>query len=213
MKVPLIIYGAGGLGREILSLVRSLPQYEVLGFLDDGVAKGTLVKGVKVLGGIEVLHSSDHPVNLVLAIGDPKVKASIVRGIKSPNIEYPILRHPTAVIQDEAAVVIGKGTILCAGSILTTDIHLGSHVLVNLNTTIGHDTSIGNYSSLMPGVNVSGEVTIGNSVLIGSGSSILNRVQIGDRCVIGIGSVVNKDIEPGVTAAGVPARGIRRGEG
>ncbi len=51
MREPLLIYGAGGLGREVLSLVNATDMYEVKGFLDDGMARGTSVKGVKVLGG------------------------------------------------------------------------------------------------------------------------------------------------------------------
>ncbi|MDH4093071.1 MAG: acetyltransferase [Cyclobacteriaceae bacterium] len=208
MREPLLIYGAGGFGREVLSLVNAIDGFQASGFLDDGVPKDTVVNGMKVLGGLEVLESFDHIVNLVLAIGDPAAKALLVSKLDLSRIRFPILRHPSVIIQDEATVKIGVGSILCAGSIFTTDIRIGDHVLVNLNCTIGHDTSIGHYTSLMPGVNVAGGVAIGDAVLIGSGSNILNQVRIGDKSIVGMGSVVIHNVEAGATVVGVPARGI-----
>lgn len=209
MKEPLLIYGAGGFGREVLSLVNALEGFQTFGFLDDGIAKDTVVQGIKVLGGLEVLKSFDRVVNLVLALGDPVAKAFLASKLDPSRVRFPILRHPSVIIQDEATVRIGAGCILCAGSVFTTDIQIGDHVLVNLNCTIGHDTKVGHYASIMPGVNVAGGVEIGNAVLIGSGSNILNQVRIGDNGIVGMGSVVIRDVAAGATVVGVPARGIR----
>lgn len=208
MKIPLLIYGAGGLGREVLSLVRSFDRYEVIGFLDDNVPKGTLINGVKVVGGREALHSADSPLNLVLAFGDPVKKALLAGKIPPSRVNYPVIRHPSVILQDDTTISIGAGSILCAGCILTTDIRMGSHVLINLNCTLGHDSHIGDFSSIMPGVNIAGEVNIGKSVLVGSGSNILNRVTIGDNSKVGMGAVVIHDVEAGITVAGVPAKKI-----
>lgn len=208
MKTPLLIYGAGGLGREVLSLATSTGIFDVIGFLDDSLPKNTLIKGIKVFGGREALDSFDGKINLVLAFGDPLLKSRIAAKIKRENVVYPIVKHPTSILQEESTIRIGNGCILCAGTIFTNDIRIGDHVLVNLNCTVGHDSTIGNYSSLMPGTNVAGEVTIGKCVLVGSGSNILNRVTVGDNSVIGMGSVVIRNIEPKTTVAGVPAKKI-----
>ena len=210
MKIPLLIYGAGGLGREVLSLVRSSETFEVIGFLDDGVPKGTVINGIEVLGRRETIHAFESPVNLVLAFGDP-IRKSFVEGKIDPlQVNYPVIKHLSVILQDDSTIRIGAGSILCAGTILTTDIQLGNHVLINLNCTIGHDTRVGDFTSMMPGVNVAGEVEIGRSVLVGSGANILNRVHIGDNSKVGMGSVVIHDVEPGKTVVGVPARYISK---
>ena len=210
MKIPLLIYGAGGLGREVLSLVKCLDSHEPIGFIDDRAQQGTVVKDIKVPGGSEVLQSFGNTVHLVIAVGDPVAKASLRKKINSPYVIFPTLIHPSAILQDRASIHIGAGSIIAAGCILTSDITVGEHVLINLNTTVGHDTTIGHYTSIMPGVNIAGEVTIGESVLIGSGASLLNHIQVGNRSKVGMGAVVIHAIAPDVTAVGVPAKSIHK---
>lgn len=201
-----MIYGAGGLGREILSLIRALPEFEVIGFIDDSVRRGTNIKGVKVLGGEEVLHGFDGKVHVVLALGDPVAKSMRAKRLDGRYLQYPALIHPSAVLQDRESIVLGSGCIVGAGVILTTDIHIGEHTLININTTIGHDARVGRCTSIMPGVNIAGEVVVGNEVLVGSGASVINRVIIGDRATVGMGAVVLRDVAAGNVVAGVPAK-------
>jgi len=207
MKKDLLIYGGGGLGREVLSMLRQSENWNPLAIIDDRIPKDTVVKGIKVIGGMEVIKNLSGPFNLVLAIGSPTEKQRLASTLaRYSGIVFPRLIHPSAILQDEESIQVGAGTIITAGCILTLDIILGDHVLINLNTTIGHNTSIGNYSSIMPGVNFAGGVTIGESVLIGSGANVLNGICIGDHSKVGSGAVVTKNILAGTTAMGVPAR-------
>lgn len=210
MRKPLLIYGAGGLGREAMSLIKALgDQWDLIGFIDDRITKNTVVGGLKVIGGHNALASLENGISVVLAFGDPKLKRTIAEKIAG-RIEFPTLIHPSAIIQNPDSISIGQGAIITAGCILTCNISLGDHVLVNINTTIGHDVNVGRCSSIMPGVNIAGEVEIGEAVLIGSGSNILNRIRIGDEARIGMGSVVIRDVAQGDTVAGVPAKSILR---
>jgi sugar O-acyltransferase (sialic acid O-acetyltransferase NeuD family) len=208
MKKELIIYGAGGLGREILTMIRALPEWQPIGFIDDKVPPGTSVKGLKVLGGVSVMQAMTSTVNVVLAVGSPLVKQRLEEQLLKYSVYFPTLIHPSVIMQDSASITIGAGSIVTAGCILTTDIYIGKHVLINLNTTIGHDCSVEDYSSIMCGVNIAGEVTIARSAFIGSGANILNQASLGESCTVGMGAVVLKDVLQHTTVAGVPAKEI-----
>jgi sugar O-acyltransferase (sialic acid O-acetyltransferase NeuD family) len=94
---------------------------------------------------------------------------------------------------------LGSGCIICPSTILTVNVKLGRHCIVNINCTIGHDVSVGDFVTINPGVNISGNVSIGANCNIGSNSVIRNGVTICDDVVIGAGSVVVIDItEPGI---------------
>jgi sugar O-acyltransferase (sialic acid O-acetyltransferase NeuD family) len=211
MTKPIVIFGAGGLGREVLALINSLPEWKVIGFFDDAQKKGTRVDEVEILGDRHTLLNWSEEVYVVLAMGNPSQKEELDLFLKDSNsLSYPILIHPNALILKPSRVTLGQGTILTAGCIITTDVQMGKHVLINLNATIGHDTVIGDYSSIMPGVNLAGAVTLGNAVLVGSGANIISEVSIGENATIGAGSVVNHNIGANETAVGVPARSIIR---
>jgi acetyltransferase-like isoleucine patch superfamily enzyme len=106
-------------------------------------------------------------------------------------------------------VVLGVGVVLAAGSVLTTNIHVGDHAHVNLCCTIGHDCRIARFATLSPGVNVSGNVVIEEGCMVGTGASIIEGRRLGSWAVVGAGSAVIADIPPNTTAVGVPARVIK----
>ncbi|MEZ4506126.1 MAG: DapH/DapD/GlmU-related protein [Thermomicrobiales bacterium] len=51
---------------------------------------------------------------------------------------------------------------------------------------------------------------IGHDAFIGSDSLLIAPVTIGDGARTGAGAVVTKDVAPGATVVGMPARQIRR---
>ena len=106
-------------------------------------------------------------------------------------------------------VLVGEGSIICAGTILTTDIKIGRHVILNLCCTVGHDSLIGDFCSFMPAVNISGEVNIGEGVYVGTGAKIINQLEIGEETIVGAGAVVAKSLPAKCTAVGIPAKPIR----
>lgn len=206
MNQPIYLYGAGGLGREVRAMLQSSTQWRVAGFYDDNTSLES-VDGIQCLKAIDSIRPTDAPVFVLLTVGRPQSKAKMADALAPyRNIQYPTLIHPAATVLDRASIRVGEGTVITPGCALTTNITLGIHVLINLNTTIGHDVVIGDRSSIMPGVNLAGNVRIGNDVLIGSGANILNGVHIGDSAIVGAGAVVTKNVAPGITVVGIPAR-------
>lgn len=99
---------------------------------------------------------------------------------------------------------------MCAGNIITVDVRIGRHCIINLDCTIGHDAEISDFVTLYPGVNVSGGTVIGECVEMGTGSRIIQGIRISPGSVVGAGAVVVKDISEAGTYVGVPARRMKQ---
>lgn len=208
----LYIVGAGGFGREVAWLVerinRQSPAWELVGFIDDDLQKiGTKQDNYSVIGDCEYLTLQSEECWIVCAIGSPVVRKAIVERLKQlPNVKFATLIDPSVLMSDR--IQIGEGSIVCAGSILTVDIKLGRHSIVNLDCTVGHDVEFGDYLTAYPSVNISGSVFGGDCVEIGTGVQIRQGLKIVSNVVMGAGAVVVSDItEPG-TYVGVPVRRI-----
>lgn len=212
MDRKILIYGAGGAGRELafaLSLNKnSDTAWEVEGFIDDTEnLSGKTVNGIPVLGGFEYLMN--YSGNLAVTIFDyPAVRKELVLKIKNnAAIQFPNIISPTSIVSPYTEW--GEGCIVQLNNIITTNIKFGDFVFVNCRTGIGHDVVIGDYTTIYSGIAIGGNVCIGSGCLIGSGATILPKRKIGDGSIIGGGSLVNKDIPPKVVAAGVPAKIIK----
>jgi sugar O-acyltransferase (sialic acid O-acetyltransferase NeuD family) len=167
-----------------------------------------MVNGYPVLGGLEDLNAYPTELYVALGVGDPKTKEHVVHNISNDKLSFPNLIHP-AVICDYDSIAMGKGNIICAGTILTVNIVLKDYVTLNLSCTVGHDTFIDSYVSCMPAVNISGEVNVHKSVYIGTGAKVINDVSIGSNTIIGAGAMVAKSLPENCTAVGIPAKPIK----
>ena len=212
MNKKIAIYGFGGFGREVKNLIEDINQnsnqYDFIGFFDDNSNIKNIDTKYNYLGGIKELNAWEEEICIAIAVGDPKVKKSIVGKIKNTKVEFPNLIHPT-VIGNPNNYTIGKGCIICASNIITVDISIGNFLILNLSCTVGHDTIIKDFCSVMPGVNISGEVIFGDCSYIGTGAKIINLVEIGENTIVGAGAVVSKSLPANCTAVGIPAKPIK----
>lgn len=206
----IVIYGAGGFGRETCLLIdqinRQSGKWHLLGFCDDGKTKDEIVDRLPVLGGMSYLKDVQEELNVVIAIADPGVRDKIRRELTNPKLNFPALIHPSVAIND--TISIGEGSIICSDVVMTVNVTIGAFSIVNLKCTLGHDSVLEDFSSLMPAVNISGNVKLGRGVFAGAGAILLQGISIGDRSVIGAGAVVNKSFDSEKRIIGVPARAI-----
>jgi len=215
-RKDIAFFGAGGFGREVLTLIKDINKvkhcYNIIGFFDDEHEKGEIVNGYPILGKTGELNCWKTDLAVVVSVGNPTIKKQVVSKIINPRVQYPTLIHPSVLIGASEYVQIGKGCIICAGNILTTNIEIGDFVILNLCCTVGHDTIIKDYAAFMPSCNISGEVVIEEGVYCGTGVKIINQTSIGEYATIGAGAVVTKPIPRHCVAVGVPAKSIKFNE-
>lgn len=208
----IIIIGAGGFGREVQWLIERINQvsqkWEILGYLDDGIERGTLINGYPVLGGIDFLITCNEEISLACAIGSAAIRKKIIHRVRNfGQFKFPNLIDPSVIISDR--VEMGRGNIICAGNILTVNIEIRDFVIINLDCTVGHDAFIDSFVTVYPSVNISGQTRVNSGVELGTGSQVIQGKIIGADIIIGAGAVVVHNIEQAGTYAGVPAKMIK----
>lgn len=205
----LFIIGAGGFGREVAWLVERInqikPTWNLIGFVDDTKTQGSIVGGYPVLGDIGWYLEHYNNEFVVCAIGASKSRKEVVT--KLIGVKFATLIDPNVIMSER--VKIGEGSIICAGTILTVDITLGSHTIINLDCTVGHDAILQDFVTLYPSVNISGNTLLEECVEMGTGSQIIQSITIGKNTIAGAGAVVVRDLPSDCTAVGIPAKPIK----
>lgn len=208
------IYGFGGYGREIASIIKSInivkPTWNIIGFFDDDQSKlGLENEYGKVLGGIDFVNSYDKELSVVMAIASPNVLEKIITNINNPNLSFPNIIAPTVFFFDKETFNIGYGNVICHHCRVSTDVTMGNFNLINGCCSFGHDVKLGNYNMMQPETRVSGETTIGNKNFLGVRCTILQGLKIGNETRIGAGSFIIRKTKDGQTYFGNPAKMLK----
>lgn len=194
------VIGMGGVAKELTCNLKK-NSFEYFVHMEH-IKKFNLIN----VNPIENLDTSKY--KILIAIGDPNIRNKIVKEFPD-NTEYYTYIDKRAVILDKKTVKIGKGSIITAGCILTSNVNIGNFSYLNLNTTISHDSTVGEFCTTTPGVHITGNTKIGSRCYFGSGSIVRNKIQICDDVIVGMNGVVAKNItEPGVYV-GVPVVKIK----
>jgi sugar O-acyltransferase (sialic acid O-acetyltransferase NeuD family) len=197
----MIIYGAGGHAKVVLSCIMAMHQAVTAVFDDDESKKS--ISGKTVSGRYD---SSIFPQELlIIAIGDNKLRRFISQKVSH---HFGNVVHPSALI--DTSVGMDQGSVVVQGCIIQSSVTIGRHVIVNTAARIDHDCKIEDFVHIAPGAVLCGNVSVGESTLVGAGCIIVPNVSIGRNCTIAAGSVVTKDIPSGCIVRGNPGRIIER---
>jgi sugar O-acyltransferase (sialic acid O-acetyltransferase NeuD family) len=190
------IIGAGGMGRELyVQMLDNNPNEEIVFFVDDIYPHDD----VKILS---LSNFNPTVYSVVVAIGNSFDRERIVNSLPT-NTTFFTFIHKSVLVFDK--VEIGEGSIICAGSILTTNIKIGKHAQLNRATNISHDAVIGDFFTTAPNVHISGNCNIGNRVYIGCNSCTREKISVCDDVIIGLNSGVVKNINKSGVYIGTPA--------
>lgn len=203
-KPPVAVVGAGGHARVVAStLVAS--GHRVIGFFDDDPATwGRIFAGAQVIGSISEI-SAGRVSHAVMGIGDNRLRKLLAQQL---DVEWVNVVHPFAWVDPQSR--IGPGTLVCAGSVVQSNSEIGAHVILNTRSSVDHDCRVGDYVHIAV-AHLAGGASADEGAFMAPGSNVLPGVHVGAWATVGAGAVVRKDVRPGVTVVGVPAREIRLG--
>lgn len=211
MAERVVIAGAGGFGRGVWAWMTGSPHHlgaagiSDIVFIDD--APPDLPPQAAVVDTISGYRPNDDDV-VICAVGAPAVRQRIVESLRVKGVRFHTFVDDRAVVAPD--VEIGVGSIVCPGSVLSAGVKVGAHTHVNFNCSVGHDTQLGDFSTLSPAVNVMGAVHLGQRAFLGGSSTVLPRLTVGQGAVVGAGAVVLSDVDDGRTVVGIPARPVDR---
>lgn len=204
----LIVAGGGAFARELINWADDVADAglgpRVTGFLDASAdALASFGYDLPWLGDIDAYQPADGDAVLI-GIGDPQGKASVVARLAARGARFASLRHPSAVVARRA--VLGTGVVICPHAVLSADCRIGDFAAINILSSVGHDVTLGAYATLSAHVDLTGHVVVGERVFFGSGARVLPRVTVGQDARIGAGAVVMRKVPDGATMYAAPAK-------
>jgi sugar O-acyltransferase (sialic acid O-acetyltransferase NeuD family) len=206
MKKILAVYGAGGIGREILVIAQEQNIWGKIVFIDDLILGS--INDCEIYSFNDFIKEfTDWSIEIVISVGEPNQRNAILSKIKKFNLilinlffinfKFPVYSN------------FGTGNIINYGTLMLTDITIGNNCYINKNVVLGHDVKIGDNVVISPSVSIGGGTIVADEVFIGSGAILRDHISIGKGAVIGMGSVVISSIPEFAVVVGNPAKIIR----
>jgi sugar O-acyltransferase (sialic acid O-acetyltransferase NeuD family) len=207
----IVVVGGGGHAKVVISVLRKLNHYQILGYTD--VNDNGRVLGIPYLGSdceLAALVSERKTFSAVLAVGQVGLGNSryeLWTRLKSPALTFPLIVSPGAIVNE--GVTGGDGAVVMDGAVINCGATLGRGAIVNTNSTVEHDVVLSDWVHIAPGATIAGGVTVGRFSMIGAGATVIGGIKITAGCMVGAGATVVHDLtEPGVYV-GCPARRIK----
>jgi sugar O-acyltransferase (sialic acid O-acetyltransferase NeuD family) len=197
------IYGAGGHGKVVWDILTA-NGHQIVGFVDDSPAAPTLL-GVPIVNQLTELPPID---GVILAIGNNRIRQGRFETLRAAGVPFVNAVHPSAILSSR--VTVGVGVVIAAGVIVNIDTRIGDNVILNTGATVDHDSEVGDHAHIAPGTHLGGNVRVAEGAFLGLGTRAIPGIRVGEWATCGAGSVLIRDVEPGLTVVGVPARPLIR---
>lgn len=206
-----IIIGAGTYGEVYLAYLQEA-GVEVVGFLDDDPKYiGKTVRGIPVLGPINLLHTlkeTDKIVAVYCPLGNNKLRVKFLSLARQLGYETPNYIHPSVIISPH--VTIGKGVYILLGTTIMPYADIKDFVMISMGVHLAHHSLLDEGVFLSTGCNFGASIHANKYAYCGISSTIMTGLhELGEDCLIGAGAVVIKDVPAKAVMAGVPAKVLR----
>lgn len=209
MRKPLVMLGAGGHAKVLLSLVQAA-GLELLGVCDPVLSSQGVDRwrGIVVLGGDEVLDALEPAsVDLINGVGQlvgGMGRRKIFASLKEKGFHFPVLVHPTAWV--DATAILQEGVQIMAGVVIQADVVIGSNSIINTLAGIDHDCCLGEDVHVAPGATLCGGVQVNDRAFIASGATVIQGLTVGQDAVVGAGAVLVRNLAARQVLLGPAAR-------
>jgi len=199
-----LVLGAGSFALEATDVVEAL-GWQVAGYVVD------VKDAPKTLKWKPVYHvDNDMPfLPCVCGIVSPE-RMGLVNRLVERGFRFQSAVHPSASVDDDDWWFSSySGALVNRGAAISRATKVGLCVVINRGATVGHDCSLYACCTIGPGANLAGGVIVGERAVVGMGANVREGVTVGAGAVVGMGAVVLRDVPPGETWWGVPARRIK----
>ncbi|WP_367237605.1 acetyltransferase [Pseudomonas sp. Rh2] len=208
-ELPLVMLGAGGHAKVLLSLAQA-SGLEVVGICDLELSqhKGMQWRGIQVLGGDDALDAFEPgSIGLINGIGQTvggEGRRRLFERLSGKGFVFPALVHPSAWV--DASATLGEGVQVMAGAVIQADVVVSCNSIINTCASVDHDCRLGEHVHVAPGATLCGNVKVGDLAFIGSGATVIQGVSVGECAIVGAAAVLVRDLPAGHTLIGTAAR-------
>ena len=194
------------MGRDTITWAAHMnrSEWQIAGFLDQnpGALAGKASE-YRILGDSWSWKPAEDEV-FVCTLGDPVTRMRVINDLRSRGAKFVSIVHPSVIMAGGAS--IGTGCIVAPYTVFGADSAIADYVMVNMASTIGHDSRTGEGTTISCQCDIMGYAAIGVQCFLGGNSCVLPSRKVGDYAIVGAGSAVVHDVAPGTTVGGVPAR-------
>ncbi len=193
----IVIIGGGGHAKVVIDAIKLSGTLKIAGIVDPGLAKGTKILDIEVLGDDSVLEGlrKEGIESAFIGVGSigkegVAIRKKIYEQLKGLGFELPVIKHPKAVVAGD--VEIQEGTFIAGNAIINPGTKIRKNAIINTSSSIDHDCTIGDFVHIAPGAVLSGGVKVGNDTHIGTGAKIVQGIDVDENSFIKAGSLIHK---------------------
>ena len=210
-KLPLVVAGSGGHASVVIDIIELMGTYEIVGITTQETNVDHF-QGYPIFGNDGELRKLfkqgiQHAAIGVGGYSDNKRRKLVYSHIKGLGFNVINAIHPSAIIARN--VLMGEGNVFCAGVMINPGVVIGDNVVLVTGAIVDHETIIDDHVLIAGGVSIGANVHIQKEAFLAIGSTVVSGKVVGGKSLVAAGAVVVKDVDPGVTVMGVPAKVVK----